>query len=290
MNIKKVNAFTDLAHGGNPAGVVVKSPQLTDKQMKTVTTMLSVSETAFIFPSKVADYKVRFFSPNTEVDLCGHATIASFFSLGWDGILNKENGTLSVDQETKAGILPVDILFKENKVEKVMMTQTRPTLKGIHLDKKNLARSLNIMESDIDDSLPEQKASTGLYTLPICLKSLQTLRSLKPDFDLVKRMCLNIGVGSFHIFSFETIEDTSTYHARNFAPLYGVNEDPVTGTANGAVCSYLVKNRIINKKHLICEQGDSIGRPGKVFVEIDNNIVKVGGKAKLVEEKEIENV
>lgn len=77
------------------------------------------------------------------------------------------------------------------------------------------------------------------------------------------------------------------YHARNFAPIYGVNEDPVTGTANGAVCSYLVRNRIVSEKNLLCEQGDIIGRPGRVFVEIRGNSVKVGGRAKIVEEKEI---
>ena len=77
------------------------------------------------------------------------------------------------------------------------------------------------------------------------------------------------------------------YHARNFAPIYGVNEDPVTGTANGAVCGYLLKNRIIQENNLLCEQGDIMGRPGRVFVEINKNVVKVGGRAKIVEEKEI---
>jgi PhzF family phenazine biosynthesis protein len=70
--------------------------------------------------------------------------------------------------------------------------------------------------------------------------------------------------------------------------VYGVNEDPVTGTANGAVCCYLVKNRIVQERNLICEQGDIIGRPGRVFVDIDKDVVMVGGKARIVEEREIE--
>ena len=90
------------------------------------------------------------------------------------------------------------------------------------------------------------------------------------------------------MFTFETIESCSTYHARNFAPLYGVNEDPVTGTANGAVSSYLVKNRLITKKSVICEQCDILGRPGRVFVEVDNDVVRVGGTARIVEEKSFE--
>lgn len=71
------------------------------------------------------------------------------------------------------------------------------------------------------------------------------------------------------------------YHARNFAPVYGVNEDPVTGTANGAVSSYLVKHKIIGKNNFICEQGDIIGRPGRVFVEIRNDEIKLEVKQEL---------
>jgi len=287
MKVKRVNAFTDEIDGGNPAGVVINSPKLSEKQMKEITKTLAVSETAFVFPSDVADYKIRFFSPTLEVDLCGHATIATFFTMAQEKIFTDVKERITVDQETKAGILPVDIHFKEGNVHKVMMTQIKPTLKGIHLDRKKLARSLNVEESEINSSLPEQIASTGLFTLPVCIKSFDILRSIKPNFMLIKDLCQDIGVGSFHVFTFETIEETSAYHARNFAPIYGIDEDPVTGTANGAVCSYLYKNKILKKKNFICEQGDIINRPGRVFVEIDGSIVKVGGKARFVEEKDI---
>ena len=288
MKVKKVNAFTDLLSGGNPAGVVTNSPNLTEEQMKYVTKTLSVSETAFVFPSKIADYKVRFFSPELEVDLCGHATIASFFTMAQEGMFGNVKEKIIVDQETKAGILSVDIYFKDGACVKVMMAQRKPVLKGIHLNRENLAKSLNIKESEIDNTLPEQIVSTGLFTLPVCIKSLYVLKTMKPDFNLIKKICMDIGVGSFHVFSFETLEENSTYHARNFAPIYSINEDPATGTANGAVCSYLLKNKILKKKNLVCEQGDIIDRPGRVFVEIDNNNVKVGGRARFVEEKEID--
>ena len=76
----KVNAFTESINGGNPAGVVLNSPELTEKQMAYITKQIEVSETAFVFPSKKADYKIRFFTSEIEVDLCGHATIATFFT------------------------------------------------------------------------------------------------------------------------------------------------------------------------------------------------------------------
>ena len=281
---KKVNAFTDSVDGGNPAGVVLNSPQLTEKQMAFVTKFLKVSETAFVFPSKKADYKIRFFSPEKEVDLCGHATIATFFTMG---VKKKFVSNTTITQETKAGILPVEIIFLENKVERVMMTQGKPILKDIQIDISEIAESLNISINDIDNSFPNQIVSTGLFTLPICIKNYQILKSIKPNFIKIEKICKKLNVGSFHLFSFDTIESRSIYHARNFAPVYGINEDPVTGTANGAVCYYLLKNNIIQETNLICEQGDIINRPGRVYVEIKNNTVKVGGRATIVNEYDI---
>lgn len=160
------------------------------------------------------------------------------------------------------------------------MNQGRPIFKDIYLDISKLAKSLKISKEHIDDSLPKQKVSTGLFTLPICIKSFDVLKSIKPNYYEIKNICNSLGVGSFHLFTFDTLEKTSVYHARNFAPVYGINEDPVTGTANGAVCSYLVKNKIVDGKSFVCEQGDIISRPGRVFVEIKKDTVKVGGRAK----------
>lgn len=285
VKVKKVNGFTDSIDGGNPAGVVFDSPDLTDKQMAYITKTIAVSETAFVFPSKRADYKVRFFTPEFEVDLCGHGTIATFFTMGLEKRITKNS---IITQETKAGILPVEILFSGNAVEKVMMTQGKPISKDISLDISILAGSLNISPDEIDDSLPKQLVSTGLFTLPICIKSFDVLKNMKPNFDKIKTICNEFNAGSFHVFTFETLESNSVYHARNFAPIYAVNEDPTTGTANGAVCSYLLKNKIVKDNNLVCEQGDIMGRPGRVFVEIDNDVVRVGGRAKIVEELEFD--
>jgi trans-2,3-dihydro-3-hydroxyanthranilate isomerase len=287
IRVKKVNAFTDSIKGGNPAGVVLNSPDLTDKQMAYVSKMFKVSETAFVFPSSKADFKLRFFTPEIEVDLCGHATIATFFTMALEDFFPDKINKI-VLQETKAGVFPVNINFTEDgNIDRVMMTQRKPIFKDIHLDILKIADSLKISRENINDSLPKQIVSTGLFTLPICIKSFDVLKKIKPDFNKIKKICNNLGIGSFHLFTFETIEHASVYHARNFAPVYGVNEDPVTGTANGAVCSYLIKNRIVQENNLLCEQGDVIGRPGRVFVEINKSIVKVGGRAVVVGEKEI---
>jgi PhzF family phenazine biosynthesis protein len=207
--------------------------------------------------------------------------------MGLEGFFSKKEKVV-VTQETKAGVFPVSIEFtSDGDVARVMMAQDKPVLKDIYLDISEIANSLRIKADEIDDSFPVQKASTGLFTLPICVKSFNILKSMEPDFLKIKNICKKLGVGSFHVFTFDTLEPSSLYHVRNFPPLYGVNEDPVTGTANGAVCSYLLKNNIIQKTEMVCEQGDVIGRSGRVFVEIKDDNVQVGGRAVVAEEREL---
>jgi len=194
---------------------------------------------------------MRFFSPDVEVDLCGHSTIATFFAMALEGVFSRNIKTV-VTQETKVGVLPVDIYFSDEDVDRVMMTQATPRYKDIFLDIFILADSLNILVDEIDGSLPKQTVSTGFFTSPLCVKSFDILKAINPDFEKFKKLCRRLGVGSYHIFTFDTIEPNLTYHARNFAPFYGVNEDPVTGTANGAVCSYLIKNKLVKDRNLIC--------------------------------------
>ncbi len=285
LSVKRVHAFTTTPSGGNPAGVVLDAPPLTAKQMMSVSQALTVSETAFVYPSTQANFNVLFFSPSVEVELCGHATIATFFAMAQERLFQKRK-KLIVMQETKAGIFPVDIVFSDDgAVDKVMMTQKECIYKDIQLDTQKIAHALRIHANDIDASLPHQIVSTGLFTLPLCVQSFEVLNAMKPNFTEINHLCRQLGVGSFHVFTFDTLEPSSTYHARNFAPSYGVNEDPVTGTANGAVCSYLLKHGLVSTNQLICEQGDIMGRPGRVYVELINNVVKVGGKATVVEEQ-----
>ena len=283
----KINAFTDTSTGGNPAGLVINHPYLTDHQMKWITKHLAVSETAFFQPSNKADYRVRFFSPDREVDLCGHATIASFFTLAAKGFLSTNTDTILLHQETNVGILPVEITMEHQHPKQVMMIQATPLIKDINYSYEDIASILNISSEDIDTTLPQQIVSTGLFTFPICLKSFRILEKVTPDFRAIKTFCQKHNVGSWHVFTYETKEPTSIYHARNFAPLYGINEDPVTGTANGAVTHFLHYHQIISTQKNICEQGDIIHHPGRVHVELSDTHVKVGGTAYILKEIEV---
>lgn len=290
IDFMQVNAFTRNSSGGNPAGVVIDANGLSAEQMQNLAKHIGCSETAFVLPSEKADYRVRFFSPSVEVDLCGHATIATFYGLGEKDVLSFSQGVASATQETNAGVLTVDV-FKNNddQVEKVMMEQGRPEFKQPEVTREEVARALNIDVPCLDKDAPLELVSTGLFSLYVGVTGLDVLGGLTPDFSRIKTLCQRIGAGSMYVFTFETKETSSSVHGRDFAPLYGINEDPVTGTASGALGCYLVKNHLSADRKFVCEQGDFVDRPGKVYVEIEKNKdtitdVRVGGSAVITEE------
>jgi len=286
LQVYTVHAFTTNPKYGNPAGVAINPPKLTTTQMQWISKKLHVSETAFITSGTTTDYHTRFFSPTQEVALCGHATIATYYTLYTKNLLKntKHTDPIIITQKTNAGVLPVEIYTQNTESPTILMHQSTPILKNIALNWNLIADALGLSCTEIDTSLPTQKVSTGLYTLPICIPNLETLLHIYPDFEKIKQLCNTYDVGSWHLFSFQTKEPTSTYHARNFAPCYGINEDPVTGTANGAVSYYLKYHNLIQKNTLTAEQGDAINHPGRVTIQLTKNKVKVGGTACIVKD------
>ncbi|MDG6229471.1 MAG: PhzF family phenazine biosynthesis protein [Candidatus Thermoplasmatota archaeon] len=285
--VHKILAFSKELTGGNPAGVVLEPFGLSAVQMKKISRRLQVSETAFVISKGHGAYLVRFFSPTVEVDLCGHATIASFYLIG-SSMHHIQDDMIVLRQQTNAGLLPVSLHFKQGSIDHVMMTQQTPVFEPLSLDIERIARTIGVDIDDVDRVYSSHRVSTGLFTLPICVRSFDVLRDIEPDFQLIKHFCNFIGVGSLHVFTFDTLDSSSIYHARNFAPVYGVLEDPVTGTANGAVASYLFHKGYVTQEQVICEQGDIIGRAGRVTVDLSLPRVQVGGHAVIAETIDID--
>ncbi|KXG73853.1 PhzF family phenazine biosynthesis protein [Thermotalea metallivorans] len=289
--IYQLDAFTDVRFGGNPAGVVPDATGLTEEQMQKIAMEMNLSETAFVIPLKKngIDYEVRFFTPEQEVDLCGHATIGAFYALATKGYLEGKDDKIIVKQRTKAGILPVEIYFEKDKVEKIMMTQAAPEFLFTITDTAALAEVMGIEAHEIgmeDCEVLPQVVSTGLPDIIMPVKSLEVLKKLKPKRDKLIEYSKRHGVISVHVFTFETEAKDSTLACRNFAPAVGIDEEAATGTSNGALGAYLLKNGLVafqDEITLICEQGHYIGRPSKVIVKLEgskeNFTVKVGGKA-----------
>lgn len=279
MQVYTLQAFAKNSNGGNPAGVVLVADTLTSDEMQRIATMVGMSETAFVSSSKVADFKVRFFTPKKEVDLCGHATIATFYLMRFINILKR--GTYT--QETKAGILKIDVDYHH-----IVMEQPAPIFSE-KIDKKSIAKSLNIPESAISDNLPIQIVSTGLRDIIVPINSLKELQDIAPAFDKIKKVSEKYNTAGYHCFTLETLKKDTLAHCRNFAPLLGVPEEAATGSASGALGAYLALHGVINESQKIkLEQGYNMSSPSEIVVDItktpDGEIrVKVGGTAENIE-------
>lgn len=297
IKVYQVDAFTIQPFGGNPAGVVTDSEGLTEEEMQWIAKEMNCSETAFVLPPRQgdADCRVRFFTPSAEVDLCGHATIATFHVLVYEGRISLTGRETIVRQETKAGVLPVCIQSDERgMIDSVIMGQTLPQLLGTNKDYKKVAELLGLEESDLAlDGLPMQVVSTGLPDLLVPIKDLATLKKISPDFNRLAEYQKAQEFISIHAFTFETEDPTHTVHVRDFAPSVNIDEEAATGTANGALGAYLVANRALplpaDKLIVQVEQGYVMGRPSEIIAEINHTngvvtSVKVGGRAVIIME------
>lgn len=286
VKVYKLNSFAKTKEGGNAAGVVIDADSLSEKEMEKIAAILGFSETAFLLPSDAADFRVRFFTPKEEVDLCGHATIAAFHTMAHLGLLKPDK----YKQETKAGILGIEI--KED--HSVMMNQPVPVFSEI-IEKDELADSLNIDTSQMPGDLPAQIVSTGLRDIMIPVKSIEILNEMRPDMEKIKIISQKYNAVGYHVFTLESLHGGNA-NCRNFAPLYEIPEESATGTSNGALGCYLYhygKIKSGQESNIVFEQGYSMKKPSEILVSLsvkENEIqeVRVGGSAMNLTLSEIE--
>ena len=292
----QVDSFTKERFKGNPAGVVVNADGLNDYQMQQVARELNNSETAFLFAAddKDCDGVIRYFTPKTEVPTCGHATIAAMYAKAIEDKL--DSCVLKI--KTRIGVLPFEII-KEDGDFRVIMTQGTFEV-GPTFDEETTQRlltALGLDDTDTDKKCPIQIASTGHSKVMIGIKSRAKLDALSPNYHDLAELSKQISCNGFFVFTFDSErKDTLTY-GRMFAPAIGINEDPVTGNANGPLGGYLVHNKIVNYENNLFEfngrQGEAIGRQGvvKVSVKIENEkpvLIQIKGDAVVVFRTEIE--
>jgi len=295
-----VDAFADEPLAGNVAGVVPDAAGLSDDQMGRIAAEIGASETAFLFdagegdgpddgngandPDDGADERLRYFTPSTEVDLCGHATIATYGALFAEGAIDAGDRTL----RTNVGDLEIAV----DDDGSVWMRQNPPTVdvidpdnEGSDLDADRLGDALGIDPAalrDVGADLPVAVASTGLPWLVVPVNFLERLGEAEPDMAAIEALSEAHDAAGVYAFTFDAIDADSTLHGRAFAPAIGVPEDPVTGTASGAVGAYLREVGAFDgdfPDELRFEQGHFLDRPGRVRVRVDGDAVRVGGRA-----------
>lgn len=292
----QIDSFTKEKFKGNPAGVVVNAEGLNDYQMQQIARELNNSETAFLFPpdSDDCDGIIRYFTPSTEVPICGHATIAAMYAKAIEDNLD----SCVLRFKTKIGILPFEII-KNNGDYQVVMTQgtfeLSPTFDKDIITK--MLTALGLEDADIDENCPIQIASTGHSKVMIGIKSRAKLNILSPNFNALAELSKVINCNGYFVFTFDSDDQNNLTYGRMFAPGIGINEDPVTGNANGPLGGYLIQNKIVNfsgnEFEFNGKQGEKIDRLGviKVKVKIEDNkpaLIQIKGDAVVVFRTEIE--
>lgn len=292
VKVYHYDAFSTAPNKGNPAGVVLNGDDLTDKEMQEIAVKVGFNETSFAVTSAVADLRIRYFTPGHEMDLCGHATMATIFTLKTRGLLTKKD---ELTIETKAGILPIRIDSLTDGTFYITMKQASPQFEEFKGSYEELVQSIGLEKSDIDGDLPIVYGSTGIWTLLVPIKTLSAFKRMKPNTEIFPRLLKEIPKASIHPFCLETYDAHADMHARHFSsPYSGTIEDAVTGTASGVMGAYYatyIDNDFEERLNLVVEQGHEIGKDGRVLVSVSRNQdsydIEIMGNAVYVKEFEV---
>lgn len=270
VTVHHYDAFSTIPNMGNPAGVVVEGDQYSEIEMQAIAKQVGFNETAFAQKSDKADLRIRYFTPGHEMDLCGHATMATIYALKTKGLLeNKSKLTI----ETKAEILPIEIKEQKGKIH-ITMQHATPQFKAFNGSKTKLAQSIGLTEEAIHPELPIVYGSTGIWTLIVPIKNLSYFEKMTPQTANFPDVLDEMPKASVHPFCLEAFDKNADMHARHFSsPYSGTIEDITTGTASGVMGAYFAEyiDRAAQlPKTLTVEQGQELEKDGRVHVHVKN--------------------
>lgn len=252
MNVFQVDAFTDKPFCGNPAAVCILSKPADEHWMQQLAQEMNLSETAFIHPYKDG-YKLRWFTPTVEVDLCGHATLAAAHIL-WEANYLSPNEIARF--HTKSGLLTA----RKNREQ------------WIELDFPSLPVEKTDLPETVLTALPVTPLFTGTNQMDYLIEvaSEGEVMSLKPNFRLLAEVPIR-GV----MVTSRSEDNAYDFISRFFAPASGVNEDPVTGSAHCALTPYWGAK--LEKEKMTAFQASYRG--GILKVRMNDDRVIMAGKA-----------
>lgn len=240
LNFKKIDAFTSGVALGNPAGCIYleEDTVLNNEEMQRIAIELKgfVNEVGYL--SVIQDkFYLKYYSAESEVDFCGHATIAIMYDLinENEALKNKEEITIQVN----AGQLSVFNRIKEDGAVYIMAPQ--PQFFQCLLSVNDIAQALKVNISEVDNKLPIKIINAGLKTLLVPLTSLDSCLKVLPDQEQLKSFCVHHDIDIVLVFCKETLHASSHYRTRVFAPRFGYLEDPATGSGNSAFGHYLIE-------------------------------------------------
>jgi PhzF family phenazine biosynthesis protein len=254
LKIYQVDAFTDQPFRGNPAAVCIlpdKGDQFDDAWMLAVAREMNLSETAFLRPREDG-YNLRWFTPSVEVDLCGHATLASAHTLYEQELVK---GKDKIEFYTKSGLLTAK--KKGDEIELDFPATPPDPVK----DDPGLAAALGVKPVDLGQSKFDYLVRVG---------SEAEVKEAQPDFGALHKL----GVRGVMLTSSGESEEFD-FISRFFAPGAGIDEDPVTGSAHCCLGPYW--SEILENNKLLAYQASARG--GIVRVRVKGDRVHLSGKA-----------
>ncbi|MCH8241509.1 MAG: PhzF family phenazine biosynthesis protein [Planctomycetes bacterium] len=286
-----VDAFTHDRFSGNAAAIVLDTEGLDDEAMQAIAAEFNLSETTFVLPadSDSAGFRFRWFTPTTEVRMCGHATIAGAHALLESGRIQQDDReSLSFVVESLSGPLGlhIDAMPRQPMERMIWLDLPTPQLTSTAVDMDLLASMLQLPADSFDTSLPPVKTQDD--DLLVFVKHFTLVNDARPDFGRLKQLHEDSGIRGQCLGSTHTLTPSIHVQSRFFAPAAGIDEDSVTGSVHGPLATYLVKQQKVpltdGLAGLQCAQAKPGGRGGVVFAlvqpqENGQHEVRIGGRA-----------
>ncbi|HVK22416.1 MAG TPA: PhzF family phenazine biosynthesis isomerase [Actinokineospora sp.] len=259
MQILRYTAFSTDPAGGNPAGVVLDATGVDAAEMLATAADLGYSETAFLTPRGPGQVDVRYFSPLAEVPFCGHATIAAAVAYA------RANGVGPVRFHASVGVVEVSTV-DDGEITATLVSVPPKSVEMADDDLTALLAALRWSRADLDPALPVRVAYAGAWHPIVAAGSRERLADLDYDFDALSEL---MAAREWTTVDLVWRESPSVFWARNPFPPGGVVEDPATGAAAAAFGGYLRELGLVDlPATLTVHQGDDLGRPGVITVEI----------------------
>lgn len=283
MKAYVMDAFSAQIFGGNQAGVALPEEHLSDALMQQIAAEFKHSETAFVQKEADGSVTLRYFTPAGEVELCGHATIASFALLRSLDLLQDGLHTA----HTKAGDLTIDV-----SGDTVWMDMAPPVLlrELPEAEWSALYEAYGLTVADRPEGFVPKIVSTGLADIMMPVRDHETLMRAVQNAPVVTDLSKFYDVTGVHMFCLGG-EDCTAY-CSNYAPLYDIPEECATGTSNGALTYYLYLQGLVKAgEENVFVQGEHMNRPSEIRsrlkVEGEAVTVQVGGRAVMSMECEV---
>lgn len=275
MNVTRMASFSDGDIGGNPAGVHISSELPSAAQMQSIAAQVGYSETAFAEPAKQG-WRVRYFSPESEVPFCGHATIALGAAIG------KQEGAGIYTLQLNDAVITVESFIEAQSYSAALQspnTTSRPA------DTDRISEALMLFgynHSDLNPDIPPAFANGGANHLILALNSRQALSAM--DYDLAAgRIFMNDAELVTVMFVYS--ETAQLFHTRNPFASGGVHEDPATGAATAAFAGYLRDIHWPHNGEIEIIQGEDMGSRSLIHAQLDDTpgaSIRVSGSVRFL--------